>query len=252
MLAFLRIGFYDVVDILIVALLGYYFLRFLRGTRAIRMLYALALLVVISFIARWLDFKALGWIVNSLTTVWIVAFVILFQPEIRNLLSRFGRYRPLRFLLKPSSDSSVVEEIVDAAAQLKERKMGALIIIEREMGLREFADTGTRIDARVAASLLATIFTPPAPLHDGAVIVTGGMISSAGCTLPLSDVRHADGSLGMRHRAGLGIATVTDAIAVIVSETAGRISFASRGRLIANLTPSQLRYNIQQALQKEL
>jgi diadenylate cyclase len=250
--SFLKFGVFDFIDILIVALLGYYFLRFLRGTRAIRMLYALLLLVAISFVARLLDFKALGWIVNSLTTVWIVAFVILFQPEIRNLLSRFGRYRPLRFLLKPSSDSGVVEEIVDAAAQLKERRMGALIVIERDMGLREFAETGTRIDARVAASLLATIFTPPAPLHDGAVVIVGGQVAAAGCTLPLSDVRLPDGSLGMRHRAGLGIATVTDAVAVIVSETSGRISFASRGRLLTNLTPSQLRYNIQQALQKEL
>jgi diadenylate cyclase len=241
----------DVLDVVLVALLAYYFLRFLKGTRAIRMLYALMFLVVVSFIARWLDFKSLGLIVNSLTTVWIVAFVIIFQPEIRNILSRFGRYRPLRFLLKQSADAAVVDEVVDAAAQMKEHKTGALVVIERDLGLREYIETGTRVEARVSAPLIVSIFTPPAPLHDGAVILTGGQLVAAGCTLPLSDVKFADGLLGMRHRAGLGVASVTDAIAVIVSETTGRISLASRGKLISNLTPSQLKYNIQQALQKE-
>jgi diadenylate cyclase len=251
MLSFVRFRVLDALDILIVALLAYYFLRFLKGTRAIRMLYALMFLVVVSFVARWLDFKALGLIVNSLTTVWIVAFVIIFQPEIRNILSRFGRYRPLRFLLKQGADAAAIDEIVDAAAQMKDRSTGALIVIERNLGLREFSETGTRVEARVTAPLLVSIFTPPSPLHDGAVIVAGGQILAAGCTLPLSDVKYVDGTLGMRHRAGLGVATVTDAIVVIVSETSGRISFAHRGRLLLNITPSQLKYNIQQALQKE-
>lgn len=251
MLSFVKFRITDAIDILLVALLAYYFLRFLKGTRAIRMLYALFVLVAASFIARWLDFKALGLIVNSLTTVWIVAFVIIFQPEIRNILSRFGRYRPLRFLLKHEADAQAIDEIVDAAAQLKERKMGALIVIERGIGLRDFIETGTRVEARVTAALLSSIFTPPGPLHDGAVIVVGSQVAAAGCTLPLSDVKNVDGVLGMRHRAGLGIASVTDGIAVVVSETSGRISFANRGKLLVNLTPSQLRYNIQQALQKE-
>jgi diadenylate cyclase len=235
-----------------VALLAYYFLRFLKGTRAIRMLYGLFFLVAVSFIARWFDFKALGLIVNSLTTVWIVAFVIIFQPEIRNILSMFGRYRPLRFLLKQGADAAAVDEIVDAAAQMKDHKTGALMVIERDIGLRDFIETGTRIEARVSASLIVSIFTPPAPLHDGAVIITGGQVMAAGCTLPLSDERYVESALGMRHRAGLGIASVTDAIAVIVSETTGKISFASRGKLLSGLTPSQLKYNIQQALAKEL
>jgi diadenylate cyclase len=216
------------------------------------MLYGLFFLVAVSFIARWLDLKALGLIVNSLTTVWIVAFVIIFQPEIRNMLSRFGRYRPLRFLLKPGADAAAIDEIVDAAAQMKDHKTGALIVIERDIGLREYIETGTRVDARVTAPLLVSMFTPPAPLHDGAVIITGGQIVAAGCTLPLSDERYVESALGMRHRAGLGIATMADAVAVIVSETTGKISFASRGKLISGLTPSQLKYDIQQALAKEL
>jgi diadenylate cyclase len=252
MLSFIRFRWVDAVDIALVALLAYYFLRFLKGSRAIRMLYGLFFLVAVSFIARWLDFKALGLIVNSLTTVWIVAFVIIFQPEIRNILSRFGRYRPLRFLLKHGADAAAIDEIVDATAQMRDHKTGALMVIERDIGLREYTETGTRVEARVSASLLASIFTPPAPLHDGAVIVSGGQVVAAGCTLPLSDERYIESALGMRHRAGLGIATVTDAIAVIVSETTGKISFASRGRLLSGLTPSQLKYNIRQALVKEL
>jgi len=252
MLSFIKFRWVDAIDILLVALLAYYFLRFLKGSRAIRMLYGLFFLVVASFISRWIDFKALGMIVGSLTTVWIVAFVIIFQPEIRNILSRFGRYRPLRFLLKHGEDAAAVDEIVDAAAQMRDHKTGALMVIERDIGLREYIETGTRVEARVSVSLLVSMFTPPAPLHDGAVIVAGGQVVAAGCTLPLSEERYVESALGMRHRAGLGIATVTDAIAIIVSETTGKISFASRGELLSGLTPSQLKYNIRQALAKEL
>ncbi len=251
MLSFVKFRAWDVVDILLVALLAFYFLRFLKGTRAIRMLYALAALVAVSFVARWLDFKALSLIVNSLTTVWIVAFVIIFQPEIRNILARFGRYRPLRFLLKQETGQLALDKVVDAVVQMRERRIGALIVIERDIGLREYIETGVRIDAVVSTSLLVSVFTPPSPLHDGATILVGGQIVAAGCTLPLSDTTYQDGFLGMRHRAGLGITSVSDAIAVVLSETSGRISFANRGRLTLDLTPSQLKYSISQALLKE-
>ncbi len=251
MLSFVKFRAWDVVDLVLVALLVFYFLRFLKGTRAIRMLYALAALVVVSLIARWLDFKALGLIASSLTTVWIVAFVIIFQPEIRNILARFGRYRPLRFLLKQEASKEAIEMIVEAAVQMRERRIGGLIVIERSIGLREYTETGIRVDALVSTALLVSVFTPPSPLHDGAVVVAGGHVLAAGCTLPLSETTYQDGLLGMRHRAGLGIATVTDAVAVLVSETSGRISFASKGRLLLNLTPSQLKYSITQVLLKE-
>jgi diadenylate cyclase len=248
---FIRLRWVDLADVLLVALVVFYFLRFLKGTKAIRMVYALVLLVIVSFAARWFEFRALGLIVSSLTTVWIVAFVIIFQPEIRNLLARFGRYRPFRFLLKHDSAEGLVEEVVEAAAQLKARRLGGLIAIERGIGLRELADTGTRVEGRVSAALLVSIFTPPSPLHDGAVIIIGGQVSAAGCTLPLSEVTYQQGFLGMRHRAGLGVSSQTDAVAVVVSETSGRISFASRGKLLTDLTPSQLKFNISQALLKE-
>ncbi|MEO0050886.1 MAG: diadenylate cyclase CdaA [candidate division WOR-3 bacterium] len=245
---FIRFRIIDAIDIIIVAILAYYFLRFLRGTRAMRMLYALLLLVVIGSVARWLDFKTLGLIVSSLTTVWLVAFVILFQPEIRNLLSRFGRTRPIRFLFRPTADSTLIEELVAACAQMKERKIGALIVIEREIGLREYTETGTKLEAKVSAPLLVSIFTPPSPLHDGAVIISGVHIIAAGCTLPIGE---GEPGTGMRHRAAAGITAITDAVAVVVSETTGSISYAQRSRLLINLTPSQLKYNLMQALLKE-
>ncbi len=251
MLSFITFRVIDAIDILLVALLVFYFLRFLKGTRAIRMMYALLLLVVLSFVARWLDFKALGMIIRSLATAGLVAFVIIFQPEIRNLLARLGRYRSLRFLLKHDAAQDVVDEVVEAATLMKQRRIGGLVVVEREIGLRDYADTGTQLDARVSAPLIVSIFTPPSPLHDGAVIVVGSRIVAAGCTLPLSDVTYKSGFLGMRHRAALGIATQTDALAVVVSETNGRITFASRGRLLIGLTPAQLRYNISQSLLKE-
>jgi len=248
---FLKVRLVDIVDVLLVALLVYYFLRFLKGTRAIRMVYALVLLVIISYVARWLDFKALGLIVSSLTTVWIVAFVIIFQPEVRNMLSRFGRYRAFRFLLKHEASEGMIQEIIEATAQMKLKRIGGLIAIERQIGLRDYVETGTPVEARVSAALIVSVFTPPSPLHDGAVIISGGQLAAAACTLPLSDVTYQDGFLGMRHRAALGIASQTDALAVVVSETSGRISFASRGRLQTGLTPSELKYNISQSLLKE-
>lgn len=240
----------DIIDILIVATIIFYFLKFLKGTRALRMLFALFFIFMLYFFARWLNFKTLTLIVDSLKAIWVVAFVILFQPEIRNALSRFGRYRPLRFLFKPGNEADIIDEVVEATALLKERKLGGLIVIERQMGLRDFIETGTRIEALVSAPLLISIFTPPSPLHDGACIIAGDHIVSAGCTLPLSETSYVEGFLGMRHRAGLGIATVTDAVAIIVSETTGRISFAKRGKLLIDLTPSQVKFNLTQTLIK--
>ena len=251
MLNILRPSFRDIVDIVIVAAILFYFLKFLKGTRALRMLFALFFIFMLYFFARWLNLTTLTLIVDTLKAVWVVAFVILFQPEIRNALSRFGRYRPLRFLLKQSTEQEVIDEVVEASALLKERKLGGLIVIERDMGLREFIETGTRIEALVSAPLIVSIFTPPTPLHDGACIVSGDHIVSAGCTLPLSETSYVEGFLGMRHRAGLGIATVTDALAIIISETTGKISFANRGKLNIDVTPSQLKFNLTQALMKE-
>ena len=234
---FLKPNLRDVVDMLLVWFVIYYFLKYLKGTRALRMLIALLALFFISLGARWLGFKSLGLLVDSLKAFWVVAFVILFQPEIRNALGRFGRFRPLRFLLKSETETVVIEQLLQAVDEMKERGIGGLIVLERSIGLRDFIDTGSHLEAKVSAPLLVSIFTPPSPLHDGACIIVGDSIVAAGCTLPLSDAREGSHMLGMRHRAGLGIASLTDAVSVVVSETSGKISFASKGQLETGLNP---------------
>lgn len=251
MFAFLRPGWRDILDVLIVAIVIYYFLKYLKGTRALRMLLALLAIFFVSLGARALNLKSLSLLVDSLKAFWVVAFVILFQPEIRNALGRFGRFRPLRFLLKSETETVVIEQIVQATAEMKERGLGGLIVIERGIGLRDFIDTGSPLEAKVSSPLLISIFTPPSPLHDGACVVVGDTIVAAGCTLPLSDLREGSSPLGMRHRAALGIATQTDAVSVVISETSGRISFGNKGQLEANVAVPQLRQRLTSALLKE-
>jgi diadenylate cyclase len=246
--SFLKPGWRDVLDVLIVAGVFYYFLKYLKGTRALRMLIALLAIFLLSLGARWLNFKTLSLLVDSLKAFWVVAFVILFQPEIRNALGRFGRIRPLRFLLKSQTETVIIAGIVDAVAEMRERGIGGLIVLERSIGLRDFVETGTAIEAKVSPALLVSIFTPPSPLHDGACIVIGDTIVAAGCTLPLSDVRTGPQQAGMRHRAALGIASVTDAVSVVVSETSGRISVGNKGQLETNLALPQLRSSLVKAL----
>jgi diadenylate cyclase len=248
---FLKPNWRDVIDMLLVAFVIYYFLKYLKGTRALRMLVALLVLFFFSLGARWLGFKSLGLLVDSLKAFWVVAFVILFQPEIRNALGRFGRFRPLRFLLKSETETVVIEQVLQAVEEMKERGIGGLIVLERSIGLRDFIDTGSHLEAKVSAPLLVSIFTPPSPLHDGACIVVGDVIVAAGCTLPLSDAREGSHVLGMRHRAGLGIASLTDAVSVIVSETSSKVSFANKGQLESGLNQAELKQNLTTALLKE-
>jgi diadenylate cyclase len=249
MVAFLKPTTRDLIDIIIVAVIVFYFLKFLKGTRALRMLYALLLIFIGSFLASWLDFKALSLIVDSLKAVWAVVFVILFQPEIRNALARFGRTRTFRFLLKPASEEEIINEIANTCSVLKERNYGGLVVIERQIGLRDIIETGTKIEARVSTSLLVSIFAPGSPLHDGACIISSDQIVAAACTLPLSDISDEGQFWGMRHRAGIGITVVTDAVSVIVSERTGRISYAEKGKILTDLTTAELKYNLTNALQ---
>jgi diadenylate cyclase len=251
MLSFLKPSILDIVDILVVALLIYYFFRFIRGTRAAQMLLALLAIFVGSFLARWADLRTLTLIIDSLKAIWVVAFFIIFQPEIRNALTRLGRTRAFRFFSQSEEESAAVEELVQTAQLLKERGIGGLIVVERGVGLKEYIESGTRLEARVSAPLLASIFTPPSPLHDGACIIKGDLLAAAGCILPLADDPNLGEFLGLRHRAGLGITQVTDAVSIIVSEENGRISFAVRGKLLTNLSPQALRRNLSQALIKE-
>jgi diadenylate cyclase len=229
-----------VIDILLVAALFYRMLTLGKGTRSAQMFVGLFVIVLIGFAARYFDLLAVRWIADSLKTVWLIVFVILFQPELRHALAQFGRTRYFRSFLRGEA-YGVLGEVVRAVESLGQRRHGALIVMERNIGLRNFVETGTRLDAKVSAELLVTVFSPGSPLHDGAVIIREDTLIAASCILPLSSNPLSAISLGTRHRAALGLSDETDAAIIVVSEQTGAISVAYRGVLYSRLDEGQLR-----------
>jgi len=230
----------DALDILLVAALFYRLLSLVRGTRSAQMIVGLLVIVIIGFVARYFDLLAVRWIMDSLKTVWLIVFVILFQPELRHALAQFGRTRYFRSFLR-GENYGVLGEVIRAVENLAQRRHGALMVMERNIGLRNFVETGTRIDSKVSAELLVTLFSPGSPLHDGAVILREDAIVAASCILPLSSNPLTAVSLGTRHRAALGLSEETDAAVIVVSEQTGSISVAYRGVLYPRLDEGQLR-----------
>ena len=231
---------FDVLDILLVAVLFYRLLILVKGTRSAQMYVGLLVIVLIGILAREFDLIAVKWIVSSLKTVWLIAFVILFQPELRHALALFGRTRYFRSFLR-SDHYGFLGEVVRAVETLARRRHGALIALERNTGLRNFVDTGTRIDAKVSAELIVTLFSPGSPLHDGAVIIREDSVIAASCILPLSSNARTPEALGTRHRAGLGLSEESDAAIIVVSEQTGKISIAWRGHMHQALDEGELR-----------
>ena len=230
----------DLADIVLVAVLFYRLLILVKGTRSAQMYVGLLVIVLVGIIAREFDLIAVKWIVDSLKTVWLIAFVILFQPELRHALAQFGRTRYFRSFLR-GDHYGVLGEIVRGAEQLAQRRHGGLIVVERNVGLRNFVETGTRIDAKVSAELLVTLFSPGSPLHDGALILREDAVVAAACILPLSANPRTAAMFGTRHRAALGLTEETDAAVVVVSEQTGGISVAFRGKLKQQLSEGELR-----------
>jgi diadenylate cyclase len=229
----------DLLEIIVVSAVFYRILLVLAGTRAIQMLLGLVLLVAVYFVARVLNLDLLRYLLENLFEFGAIAALVVFQPELRSALAHLGQHRILR-LFNRLEDNEVAEEVVQAAEELARAKVGAILVIEREMGLTEFAETGTPLHARVSAALLSTIFTPYSPLHDGAVIIRGDMIIAAGAILPLTQFPVVDKSLGTRHRAALGLSEETDAIVIVVSEETSQISLAIRGQLERGLDRDRL------------
>src|SRR5437870_13475758 len=219
----------DLIDILLVTVLFYRLLILVKGTRSAQMYVGLLVIVLIGILAREFDLIAVKWIVESLKTVWLIAFVILFQPELRHALALFGRTRYFRSFLR-GDHFGFLGEVVRAVETLAGRRHGALIVLERNTGLRNFVETGTRIDAKVSAELLVTLFSPGSPLHDGAVILREDSVVAAACILPLSANPRTAAMFGTRHRAALGLTEETDAAVVVVSEQSGGIAVAFRGK----------------------
>lgn len=231
---------FEVLDIVIVAFLIYHVFLIVRGTRAAQMFLGLVAILLLSALSELVELSALNWLLASLKTVWVVAFLIIFQPELRKGLSQIGNSRLFRRVFQIQT-STHLSEIEDAVLNLRKRGIGAIIVLERNTGLRGYAETGTIIEANMNAELIETIFTPPSPLHDGAVIIRSNQILAAGCILPLSQSMSLDRSLGTRHRAILGISEETDALAIAVSEETKQIAIAENGRLIRNIDPNALK-----------
>lgn len=240
---FLSIRVRDIIDILIVALAFYKLFMLIRETRAEQLTKGIIALFALTKVSEWLEFYTLNWILDATMTVGVLAILIVFQPELRRALEYIGRSR---FFTKPLIEvkgeelSELVDEIVEAVASLSRQKIGALIVIERETGLNEVIETGTRVDGKVSSDILINIFIPNTPLHDGAVIIKEDVVRAAGCFLPLTENTSLSKDLGTRHRAALGISEKSDSLAIVVSEETGSISIADKGSLARYLDTKTL------------
>jgi diadenylate cyclase len=243
----------DALDILVVSLIVYRLLVTFRGTRAAQMLVGLAVLLAGSLAARRLELYSLGWLLDTFWAFWAIGLVVLFQPELRRALARLGQGQFLQVVVGSSraARAQLVDEIARAAAALAERRIGALIVIERTGGLRQYAELGVPLDAVTSGDLLESLFHPTSPLHDGAVLVEGSRIAAAGCFLPLSRTADVARALGTRHRAALGISEETDAVAVVVSEEKGRTSLAVDGRIESPIDETALRRRLYELVAEE-
>ena len=246
-IGFLTINFSDLLDVLIVSFIVYKLYTLLRGTIAAQIFIGLLIIFVFSFIAEATNLRAVSWLLQLITGVWVIAFVILFQPEIRRLLVLLARNPIFKIFIKSEVPDSA-EIVAESAFDLSQQQHGALIVLVRDTGIRGFTETGELLNSRLSRGLLTSIFFPKSPLHDGAVIVEGNLIEAARCTLPLSQTTTVDGeTLGMRHRAGLGISEQADVISVIVSEETGSISVAENGILTTGLSKDSLKKKLEKA-----
>lgn len=239
-IGFLPVTIIDILDILMVSFIVYRSYLFIRGSRAAQMGVGLAIIFLIYVIASLFHMSAMIWLFQNLKTVWLVAFVILFQPELRRMLIHLGQSRFVRFFVKVRAYRPV-EEVARAAVELSERGYGGLFVMARDVGLKSIVETGLVLSAEVSAPLIVAIFNPRSPLHDGAIVIQSELIQAAKCILPLSSNPDVPPELGTRHRAALGLSEETDAIVVIVSEETGQISIALNGQLIRGLDYESLK-----------
>lgn len=232
---------WDVVDILIVSILIYEALKLIRGTRAVQMVIGSVLVLILFSISNLFPLTTVNWLIRNLLLYVGFAIIVIFQSDIRRALAHLGRAPGLRSLGRSERAADTIEDVATAAELLAKDRKGALIVIEREIGVRNYIESGIPLDAIVSYDLLTTIFEPKTRLHDGAVIIQEDRIAAASCFLPLSVSPKLEQDLGTRHRAAIGITEECDAIAVVVSEERGEISVATRGRLDRRLTPEDLR-----------
>lgn len=243
-----NLGLRDLIEIVIIWVLIYELFLFLKGTRAIQVAKGLALLIISALLCQVLKLNTIGWLLRNLLIIGPIVFIIIFQPELRRALAKLGQgpFSAITF-----AEEEILEEIVKAVDFLSANKIGALIVLEKEIGLRNYIETGVSINAHLTNQLLSSIFMPHTPLHDGAVIIQGDKIAAAGCILPVVDDNISGLILGTRHRAAIGTTRETDALAVVVSEENGAISIANGGKLIRNLEPLTLKESLKNHLTRK-
>ncbi len=229
----------DLLDILIVAYLLYRLIVFIKDTRVFQMFAGLGFLLALSFVASSLGMIVVGRIIDTLKTVWVVAFIIIFQPELRSALTNLGLRRGFGMFHAPDQVPAE-EEILQAASRLSKRGLGALIVIERQVKLSDWIQKGVFLDAEITAATLETIFTPPGPLHDGAVIISQGKIAAAAVVLPITEQEKLGYVLGTRHRAAIGISELSDCVVIVVSEETRAISIVHDGQIKRGLSQEDL------------
>src|SRR5919205_1229813 len=235
------IGWADVLDIAIVAVLLYELLLLIRGTRAVQMALSGGFLLLLYFLSQWLQLETVNWVIRNLAAYVVFAIIVLFQADIRRALAHFGRAPFFRYFDRAERADETIEELVTASTNLATRHTGAIIVLERQIGLRNYIEGGIPLDAMITYDLLSSIFQPGSPLHDGAVIIQSDRIAAAACFLPLSVNARLSRELGTRHRAALGLTGENDAIAIVISEETGSISLVKDGDIQRGVSPDALR-----------
>jgi diadenylate cyclase len=235
------ITWWDVLDIMIVSIVVYELLKLIRGTHAVQMAIGITFVAGLFYVSRGLQLEAVNWLIRNIAGYVVFAAIVLFQADIRRALVLFGRAPVFRYLERTESDDDTIEELVVAAGTLSSRRTGAIVVIERQIGLRNYIESGIPLDARVTYDLLVSIFQPTSPLHDGAVILQGSRVAAAACFLPLTVNPRLSRELGSRHRAAIGVTEENDAVAIVVYEETGAISLVMDGDIERGLSIEQLR-----------
>ena len=248
----------DLIDVIVVAFLVYFLINLIKETRGMQLFKGLVFIGVVFLISTIFKLTALNYILAATVQIGLFALVVIFQPELRNILERLGRFSLITNIISASGNeekkiiSQTIKAVVTSAENMSRTRTGALMVLERETRLGEYLSTGTQINADVSSRLLENIFVPNTPLHDGAVIIRNDKIITAGCVLPLTANNNISPDLGTRHRAAIGLSEATDAVVVVVSEESGKISVAMNGTLTRNLMPANLEKMLSKVMTKTL